>query len=329
MATLTDRYVDEVLRGVPTSQRPEIERELRASIADAIEAQTPPGDHGADHPSAETQALAQLGDPAVLAASLSDRPQYLIGPGLYWDYRRTLSALLKIIPVTVALVVGTIDALSGSSLASVLWDGLGLLIVVAIQVVAWTTLGFAIAEHTGMRSLPGHKDWSVDDLPHATRDEVTLGETVGTILTVLISVALLAWQHVVGVQTADGQQVPVIDPALWQWWLAALILIMTIEAVLQVVAHARRGWGRGLVISRIVASLAFAVVGVTMLVTQPLINPVLAAEWGDPAWAQTGGTLSRAVAWGIAVVTAVDVVDAIRRSRVHRQAPVSSASSRS
>ena len=38
MSTLTDRYIAEVVRGVPESQRADVEQELRASIADAIDA---------------------------------------------------------------------------------------------------------------------------------------------------------------------------------------------------------------------------------------------------------------------------------------------------
>ncbi len=35
--TLTDRYVDAILRRLPERQRPDIEKELRASIADAVD----------------------------------------------------------------------------------------------------------------------------------------------------------------------------------------------------------------------------------------------------------------------------------------------------
>jgi len=35
--TLTDRYVNEALRRLPAERRPDIERELRASIADAVD----------------------------------------------------------------------------------------------------------------------------------------------------------------------------------------------------------------------------------------------------------------------------------------------------
>lgn len=38
MTGLTDRYVGEVLRTIPAPLRADVEQELRASIADAIEA---------------------------------------------------------------------------------------------------------------------------------------------------------------------------------------------------------------------------------------------------------------------------------------------------
>ena len=36
-STLTDRYVAATLRTLPEKQRPDIEKELRASIADAVD----------------------------------------------------------------------------------------------------------------------------------------------------------------------------------------------------------------------------------------------------------------------------------------------------
>ena len=42
-STLTERYVAAVLRSVPSGDRPELEREVRALIADAIDAQRASG----------------------------------------------------------------------------------------------------------------------------------------------------------------------------------------------------------------------------------------------------------------------------------------------
>ena len=75
MSTLTDRYIAEVVRGVPESQRADVEQELRASIADAVARATgAPGGSDDAGDSAEATALTELGDPAKLAASLTDGP---------------------------------------------------------------------------------------------------------------------------------------------------------------------------------------------------------------------------------------------------------------
>ena len=72
MSTLADRYVWGVLRNVPESQRAELEPEIRALIADAVDARTAGTEATATvTASAETverAALTELGDPEVLAA---------------------------------------------------------------------------------------------------------------------------------------------------------------------------------------------------------------------------------------------------------------------
>ena len=63
--TLTDRYVWAVLKSLPEAKRADIDRELRATIADDVEAREA---DGRDAAAAEREALAELGDPARLAA---------------------------------------------------------------------------------------------------------------------------------------------------------------------------------------------------------------------------------------------------------------------
>src|SRR5690606_7305232 len=75
--TLTDRYVYAVIRSLPESQRADIERELRASIADAIETRIEAGEAPE---AAERATLTELGDPMRLAGEYADRPSWLIGP---------------------------------------------------------------------------------------------------------------------------------------------------------------------------------------------------------------------------------------------------------
>ena len=69
--TLADRYVWAVLRDIPAGDRPELEREIRALIADTIEAMSADGTLDAD--AAERAALTELGDPGALAGATPAR----------------------------------------------------------------------------------------------------------------------------------------------------------------------------------------------------------------------------------------------------------------
>lgn len=80
---LFDSYVWAVVRSLPEKQRPEIRRELRASLSDAIEGRIAAG---ADAESAERAAILELGDPDALAVGYANRPLYLIGPTHFLDY---------------------------------------------------------------------------------------------------------------------------------------------------------------------------------------------------------------------------------------------------
>jgi hypothetical protein len=94
MTSLTERYLAATLRGIPAKQRPDVDRELRSSIADAIEDRVA---NGEDRAAAETAVLEELGNPTRLAAGMTGRPVYLIGPELFLAYRYILFLLLGIV----------------------------------------------------------------------------------------------------------------------------------------------------------------------------------------------------------------------------------------
>lgn len=313
MTGLTDRYVGEVLRTIPAPLRADVEQELRASIADAIEAGS--GTTGGDPATAEAHALSGLGDPTQLAASLTDGPQYLIGPGLYWDYRRALRALLLVIPATVTLTVSLVQALTGTAPLAVAIDGAWLLVVVGFQVAVWTTLGFAIAERTGVHRIPGRRPWRIEDLPDRPARAVGLAETVASVLGLLIGIAALAWQQVGARVPGTDDAVPVLDPALWSFWLPAAILLMSLGVLLHVLAFARGRWTPVLAGVRVAADAVAGLAGVTLLLTQQVLNPAFFTALGHPQWAEPGSPLAQGLAWLIGVGVVIDIVDAVRRAR--------------
>jgi hypothetical protein len=211
--SLTDRYIDAILRRVPSRQRPDIERELRASIADAVDDRL---EAGADPAEAEAAVLTDLGDPARLAAGYADRPLHLIGPAHFLDYTRLLGALLITVVPTVAAVVGLLRALDGDSASAIAGDAIGSALTAGFHVAFWTTLVFAILERVpSLKPLPIPK-WTPAALPEPVGRRSRYAELIaGTVAMVLFTTFILI-SPVLRIQTdAEGDPIGAIDPWLW------------------------------------------------------------------------------------------------------------------
>ena len=173
--TLTDRYVDAILRRLPERQRPDIEQELRASIADAVDDRL---EAGADPAEAETAVLTELGDPARLAAGYADRPLHLIGPELYPRLHAAADGLL-------AIVVPTLPPRSGSSVPSRATPSAA---SSATSIGAALTTGSAhrLLDHAGLRHHRTHastapdatRPWTPAALPEPPSRRARLGELI-------------------------------------------------------------------------------------------------------------------------------------------------------
>ncbi|MEJ7803136.1 MAG: permease prefix domain 1-containing protein [Candidatus Limnocylindria bacterium] len=97
MTQLTERYLAASVRGLPEAQRTDVERELRSSIADALEDRVTAGE---DRVAAEKAVLEGLGDPVRLAAGIAGRPLHLIGPDLFVEYPVMLALAAGVLLVT-------------------------------------------------------------------------------------------------------------------------------------------------------------------------------------------------------------------------------------
>src|SRR5215212_5190286 len=87
----TERYLAAALRSIPAAKRADVEQELRSSIEDGIEERIAAGADGA---TAERAVLESLGDPSLLAAAYTGKPNYLIGPELFPIYRSVVPKIL-------------------------------------------------------------------------------------------------------------------------------------------------------------------------------------------------------------------------------------------
>lgn len=256
--TLTDRYVWAVLKSLPEAKRSDIDRELRASIADDVDARVAAGETSE---SAERAVITELGEPMRLAAGYAGRPLALIGPDLYVDYVRLLKLLLVIVVPIVAITTFVINALTGAEPGGLVGGTIGIVLSVGVHLCFWVTLVFVLVERTGAAKTSGltsNAPFDPDDLP-----AVSTGTTGGRseliaslVFSMLVPVALV-WQTISSnFEEADGTPIPVINPDLWSFWLPYLIALAVLTAIFAVVLYRVGRWTWPLVVVNAIISIA-------------------------------------------------------------------------
>ena len=320
MTSLTDRYVAATLRGIPEKQRPDLERELRSSIADAVEDRVA---NGEERVAAETAVLEELGNPTKLAAGMVGRPLYLIGPELFIAYRHILLLLLGIV-VPIVGVVQAIVAISGDAgIGQAIGAGILAALSIAIQVAFWVTLAFAIVERVDpatwkdadLKELTA--PWTIEHLPDLpSSGAVSVGETAGEIVTLGISIGgLLYLRDWSWVDNASGDPIPLFNPALWDFWFPVIIGVLVLQAVFQIVKLLIGRWTVGLAIVNAGLLSAVAIPFAVLALTGELINPAFADAIGWPQLAEGDSVAMLAVAAVSILVNGWEVVSGFRLAR--------------
>lgn len=319
MTQLTERYLAAALRGIPESQRTDVERELRSSIADAVEDRVTAGE---DRAGAEKAVLEGLGDPIRLAAGLAGRPLYLIGPDLFVEYRQLLVMLLSIVVPIVGVVLAAVSLAGGEDVIGALVDGVGGAWNVTVHVAFWVTAAFVLVERfdaarDARQEITGAAGrWTVDRLPALPPGRVTAGETVGEVVTSLISIGGLFFLNGANWFTdASGEVIPLLNPEIWGFWMPALVGVLVSIAGLQVVVFLVGRWTMPLASAHAVLQIAFSGPVVALALTGSLINPAFADALGWPPLAHGNGVVMLSIAAGTALVTAWEIVDGFRRAR--------------
>jgi hypothetical protein len=321
MTDLSERYVQAVLRAVPAAQRADLELEIRALVADAIEAKT--AETGSTDADAERAALTDLGDPALLAARYSGRTAYLIGPSLYPEWRRILSVLLPIIVPIVGAVVLTANLLDGSPAGESIVAGGSAAFNVAVQTLFWFTLVFAIAERTGGAGGLAPRPWSPDALPALDdRGRIAIPELIAAVAANAVLLVALLWVQLRPPIVIDDEAVPLLDPALWSFWLPWFIVVTLLEILLTIGVYIRGRWTYGYAAGNALLGAAFAIPGIYLLANGLLLNPVLV-----DAISEAGGNwlpvTTVVVGVSIAAIVTWDAIDGFRKARraSHAAAP--------
>jgi hypothetical protein len=316
MTALTDRYVHATLRAAPSSQRAELEPEIRALVADTIDA----------HDGDERAALSTLGDPDALAARYGDGPRHLIGPALFPQWRRLLTVLLPIlVPIIVAVVIGA-RLLGGGPIADAIADGISAGIGVAIQTLFWVTIVFAAIEWfggTGAAAAKSPRAWTVDDLPELPDDgRIGIGELASTLVANVAVLVGILWVQLQSPIVMDGATFPLFDPALWSFWLPYFLVVTVLEIAFTLALFARGRWSMTYAIGNAALGAAFAIPAIWLLQNDLLFNPALVAEVTEATggtWLDVTGIVIACVVVAVVIWDAIDGFLKARRAREARR----------
>ena len=304
--SLAERYVHAATRRLPEEQRDDVADELRASIGDRVDALLHDRP-GLTPQQAEYAALEELGEPERLSAGYSGRRLQLIGPELFPAYVRALKAILLVSVPAATVVVTTIDALGGGNIGSVVGAAAWTAYNVAVQVVFWVTVTFALVERGSgaddVRESVGAV-WTPDRLPELPRtDRGPVSDLVAGLVFLWLLGAAIVWQQVNPPVSYDGQDVPVLDPELWTFWLPVILVMLVAEAVFEVVKYRAGGWSARLATANVVLGAVFAAPLVYLAATDRLLNPDAVAgiqeHWAgfDPDVAHTVVVVSALLIW--------------------------------
>jgi hypothetical protein len=270
MTDLIERYVHQVGRYLPESEREEVQNELRSLLQDQLDDRY----KGAPTQDDVIELLAEFGDPRRMAASYG-REQYLIGPDLYPLMVKVLQRGWMLIPLIVVLVNVLVPLISGSETGLVglfLQTAFNVLQAVAIFSAIVIAI-FAIMQHSGEtidlpeqsfnpRDLP-----PIDDAAAVDRGETVLGIAFGTFWMFILFYFLRMGGLTLHFNLSDpGAVIPV--PAVG---LVVAIVAQLFEQLMNVLALQRGRWSVALLLTKLVASLVGLAAGYYIFIT-PLLG---------------------------------------------------------
>ena len=322
MSTLTDRYVWGVVRAVPESQRPELEPEIRAMIADAIDARMANGSPDEPADAVERAVLTELGDPEVLAARYTDRTLYLIGPAYFLVWKRLLLTLLPIVvPISAVAVMAARSFAGGASIGDILAAGLTVAFNVTVQLVFWFTVVFAVIERGELKPAVAGADWTPDHLPALPAPgRLSLVELALSVAALVFAGVFIVWQQVAAPIAIGGQSYPVFDPALWSFWLPWFLVVVGLELVFTGALYVAGRWTWPFAVANALLAAAFAVPAVWLIQTDQLFNQAAVDALTTAGYAGAIAPTGLIIAVSIAVISGWDAIDGfLKASRASRQ----------
>lgn len=322
---LIDAYIDEVIRRLAKNKRDAIKHELKSTIEEML----PDGYSESE----VKEALLKLGDPAKLAASYQDGPNYLLGPQMYNSYVQTIKLIIPwaiLITLIVHLVKSILFYPGDDSLLTTIISALVIAIAnmfeVVIQVLFWVTITFIIMErYSGAKMyVPFRKeshDWTPDDLEKSTRrpqNHIPMSDIIFSLLGIAIfTFFYFNASHLIGIYSSDDRSglrfvMPIFNQTILLSFKTIILCWIIMSIALTLYKWKVRKWTMPIAI--ISAALqCFGVIVFIVIAKQPDIIHSAAIPYIAAILETTSGkimfSLDRILFVGIAITIVASVFD--------------------
>jgi hypothetical protein len=170
---VVERYVYDVCKRLPAAERPDVEKELTASIFESLD--------GKKDEESVLNVLESFGSPASLADKYRTNPRYLISPANYEMYHKTVTQMMVIVALIFGAIAFTeayfnIDTGFGGNAES-LGDVFFAIARGMAYAFFYTTIVFKVIDEGFFSDT---KKWSVNDLPKHVPIKISSVPTDGT-----------------------------------------------------------------------------------------------------------------------------------------------------
>jgi len=324
---LINRYVYQVVRRLPQSQRADIEAELRGLIDDMLSAR------GGGSREDVIAVLRELGRPSELAARYSGARRSLIGPEYYDTYLLVLRIVLAAVAfgMTVAQAIGFV-ADAPASIPAAVGGFIAAIFAALVQAFAWVTAIFAVFERCTKGSPFKDSEWDPKELPPVPEKNTAIPRSepiAGIVFTVLLLVLLNAAPQLFSAYIPENgslRMVPVFDLDVFYRQLPLIDVLICVGLVKEALKLAAGRYTLPL-------SLALTALNIVSLVMFILLFGPASGVWNPEFMAQIGTewSLSETAAqlWSLAPIVltglvilghVIESVQAILRGARHRAA---------
>lgn len=298
MENLIERYIAAVVQQLPENERAEVAKELRGNIYDMLSDR--PNDIEIE------KVLHSMGAPAKLAEQYRQNPRYLISPQVYDEYLRLLKLLVPIVGI-ITLIVGAVFGVFeilqqnspqvGRILQVMFQSGIQSGVSGVMQTMVWTTIGFVIAERTGVFNRKKKDDWKVADLPPLTTEKLIpvsdpIAEIIATLVfnAIFIFVSVNTFSHVFSKSGQVRTNVPLFSNNFLMFLLPVLIIGTLLTLSVSVLKLVDRRWTNRVCLWSIIDNAFSAIMWIFLLMQENIFSPELMTLVQEQTWS-TGDIL--------------------------------------